>query len=251
MREYACTNTINVRRIQFALNWGSGQQMKIAALAAVGGMMAFALPASATTIFQSIPDLAAVPSFNGLCSQCTHDGVPDGQDIGETFTLSSAATARTASFDVSNAHFWPTSVTLSIFTNAGGTVGSSIYSQTFSSFTSDVATAFATDVVTVDLGADVALSAGDYVIFVSNPANLGLPVFGGGVHHGVQTSCCSFGTASPPAVGTAFHTIGAEDIGVSLSDAAAVPEPSTWALVILSFGGVGAALRRRRTVVAA
>lgn len=30
----------------------------------------------------------------------------------------------------------------------------------------------------------------------------------------------------------------------------AVPEPSTWALLILGFGGVGATLRRQRTVVA-
>ncbi|WP_414694730.1 PEPxxWA-CTERM sorting domain-containing protein, partial [Phenylobacterium sp.] len=29
-----------------------------------------------------------------------------------------------------------------------------------------------------------------------------------------------------------------------------VPEPSTWALMILGFGGAGAMLRRRKTVVA-
>ena len=33
-------------------------------------------------------------------------------------------------------------------------------------------------------------------------------------------------------------------------DAAAVPEPATWALMVLGFGGLGAALRRRRGLVA-
>ena len=39
-------------------------------------------------------------------------------------------------------------------------------------------------------------------------------------------------------------------VGVDVG-AGSVPEPATWALMILGFGGAGAALRRRRTVVAA
>lgn len=47
----------------------------------------------------------------------------------------------------------------------------------------------------------------------------------------------SYGTAKPP-------------IGLD-NGPSAVPEPSSWALMVLGFGGLGAALRQRRRVVAA
>lgn len=47
------------------------------------------------------------------------------------------------------------------------------------------------------------------------------------------------------AVGTNVATLDPGDIGIR------VPEPGTWALMVLGFGGVGVALRNRRTAVAA
>lgn len=38
---------------------------------------------------------------------------------------------------------------------------------------------------------------------------------------------------------------------VAMAANAGVPEPATWALMIMGFGGAGAALRRRRVAVAA
>lgn len=38
---------------------------------------------------------------------------------------------------------------------------------------------------------------------------------------------------------------------VTVTDPMAVPEPGAWALMVLGFGGLGAALRRRRTIVPA
>lgn len=50
---------------------------------------------------------------------------------------------------------------------------------------------------------------------------------------------------------TRIGTIGAGSlIGLSLAPAAAVPEPGTWAMMLLGFGAVGATLRRRRSATA-
>lgn len=49
------------------------------------------------------------------------------------------------------------------------------------------------------------------------------------------------------------HGIGIDNLSINarLVRSAAVPEPSTWVLLILSFGAVGASLRRRRTLASA
>lgn len=204
----------------------------------------FTVPANAATIFQSISDLAAAPAANGLCSQCNFTGIPDGQDVGESFTLVGAATATTASFDVSTQHFWPTAVTLSIFQDGGTSIGTNIFSQTYTTFLSDVSTGFDSDVVTVDLGSGVSLAAGNYLIFITNPDNLGLPVFSQSPSHGVHTAVGS-GATSPPASGTAYLPLG-DDIGVGLYGVVAVPEPATWAMMLIGFGSLGAVMRHRR-----
>jgi len=47
--------------------------------------------------------------------------------------------------------------------------------------------------------------------------------------------------------GSASNRVMAID-NINLSHAAAVPEPATWAMMLLGFGGIGAAVRRRRAV---
>lgn len=50
---------------------------------------------------------------------------------------------------------------------------------------------------------------------------------------------------------TRIGTIGAGNlIGLSLAPAAAVPEPGTWAMMLIGFGAIGAATRRRRSAKA-
>lgn len=48
----------------------------------------------------------------------------------------------------------------------------------------------------------------------------------------------------------AYHDLTSFSFQVSDSPVDAVPEPATWALMLLGFGSLGAALRRRRTVAA-
>lgn len=216
-------------------------------LAGMGAALiaAAAPPASAGTFYQSTADLAASPMLNAYCSAC--DFAPT-QRIGEAFTLGSAQTARSASFTVSQ-FLWPADVDVAIYANDGGTVGANLFLHHYSSFVIDAPTAFNTRVETVNLGGGVDLAAGDYLIFLSNQINLGIPGFAG--LDGIVLNSPDL----PIAQGTTFSSLQGADIGVSLSDARAVggsptPEPAAWALMIAGFGLAGATLRARRAVTA-
>src|SRR5437879_6378950 len=138
--------------------------MKLAPFAAAAAaVVAFALPASAGTFYQSVPDLAADPMIDAYCSAC--DFAPT-QRIGQSFSVASATTALSASFAVSQ-FFWPADVDVGIYADDGGTVGANLFLHHYSSFVSDVASAFDTRVETVNLGAGVSLAAGDYLILFS------------------------------------------------------------------------------------
>lgn len=212
-----------------------------------GAALAFTViagSAGAATIYQSIPDLTVNPILNGYCSQCE----ANGQDIGQAFSIGTASTAKSASFAVASNYNWPTTVDLSIFANAGGVLGANLFSQSYSSFVSEVDTGFNTHVLTVNLGAGVALAAGNYYLFLTNPNSLAIPAYSGGSNDLVYLQ----GAGSPPTVGSTVNTY-TSDIAVSISDTAAgVPEPTTWALMLTGFLGAGVALRsnRRRTVAA-
>jgi hypothetical protein len=193
--------------------------------------------AQAGVIYQSIPDLSVAPSAN-YCSQCASDG----QNIGQFFTLSSSATANTLSFVADNNYDWPTSVTVALFQDGGSnTIGTSVYQNTFSSFASDVNTGNGTDVVTVNLGS-VALSAGAYDLFIYNGNNFGFSAFTGSGNLIYRFADAGSG----PTTGNGYNHLSGADVGVALSSA--VPEPSTWAMLLLGFAGVGfMAFRRKRS----
>ena len=134
---------------------------------AVGLLMA--APASAEIIYQSIPDLT-IAQVDNPCSQCGGNG----QSVGQQFSLATAATANTVTFVVYSSYVWPTSVTIGIYQDLGGTVGSVVYENTFSSFVSDVPTPNSTDVVTVDVG-NVALASGSYLRHAESGATFAAP----------------------------------------------------------------------------
>jgi hypothetical protein len=64
-----------------------------------------------------------------------------------------------------------------------------------------------------------------------------------------DNNSCGFATSIAAGVG---GTLCASSITVARApmDAAIVPEPASWALLIFGFGGVGAAMRQRRAVLA-
>ena len=81
--------------------------------------------------------------------------------------------------------------------------------------------------------------------------------FGGYTVGSYDTFSQSFATTvgSSYTLGLSFSTFGAGPNGLristgNLASVAAVPEPSTWALMLLGFGGMGVSLRRRRKTAA-
>jgi hypothetical protein len=194
--------------------------------------LASAAPAGAATLYQSIPDLTVAPALNAWCSQCGGDL----QDIGQAFSLSSTATAMSLEFAVDNQYVWPTSVTVDIYQDFGGTVGTNIYNNTFSSFASDVATPYGTDVVGANLAGGVPLAAGDYLVFLYNTNSLGIPGYSGGAGNQVYIEDATY----PSLTGDSYNHLG-WDSAVSISDTAigSVPEASTCAMMLAGFAGLG------------
>lgn len=211
---------------------------------------AAATAAHAGVLYQSIPDLAAAPFVNGFCSVCESD---NGQTIGQSFSLGRSAVAKTVSFDVSSMpvsrYSWPAPVTVSIYAaGAGGRVGDLRYSQTFSTptFVSDMPTGHSTDIVTVDIGS-VALTAGTYQIYFTNPAYLLLPGYDevAGYEYNSYGMRVQSDLYSPPIPGLSHYaTVYGQEIGVSISGI--IPEPSTWAMMAIGFAGLAFAGCRMR-----
>lgn len=137
-------------------------------------------------------------------------------------------------------------MTVDIFLDDGANnLGANIYHQTFSTFASDTPTAFGTDVVTVNLGS-VALAGGSYDLFLTNPSDFGFPGFTGGAGDQIVEHV---GAGVGPSPGDSYGYIGGLDGGVQLSSGA-MPEASTWALMLVGLGGLRGALRSRRRSVA-
>jgi hypothetical protein len=217
--------------------------MRFAILAAIATAVAAATPAGAGVVYQSIPDLTADPVIN-YCSPCT---AALSQSIGQVFSLAATRNVASASFAVdSHAPYWPSTVRLGIYADGGGVVGANLFDQTFSSFVSDVPTAFNTDIVTVNLGS-LSLTAGNYLIFLTGSPQLAIPVYltGSGNMRFTQASI---------GAGVSYFPFQGFDTAVALFDtpaAGAVPEPSAWALLVGGLGLAGAALRRRRSATGA
>ena len=198
-------------------------------------------PAAASVIYQSIPDLTVTPSLPSVCSQCSGNG----QSVGEIFSLTLAATVRSVTFVVNTA-IWPVPVTVGIYRDLGGSIGSDLYNNTFTSFPSDTTLSAVTDLVSINIAGGLSLSSGQsYDLFLTNPSSLGVPAYSflGSAKGIFIVSNSSF----PLLTGDSYSPLGSgRDIGVSLSDAyvGSVPEPSTWAMMLLGFVGLGFAAAR-------
>jgi hypothetical protein len=207
-----------------------------------------AAPAEAGVFYQSIPDLTVAPNIpEGSCSTCSSSG---SQWTGEAFSLSSTETVRSIVFTVATATF-PTSVTLGFYDvggsmTVGGQVGANFTLST-SSYETITPGTQPTNVVTAVLGGSgQTLTAGNYLLFITNSSNLALPEYLGSgngifVRNGVPEL----------APGQTYIFLGNSfDIGVALSNS--VPETSTWAMMAAGFAGLGlAGLRRTRRSSAA
>jgi hypothetical protein len=207
------------------------------------------LSSSAAVLFQSIPDLS-VNTGDNACSTCSFDNV----QVFDLFSLSGAATINAVEFNVIRSFFYkglgtryqfPSYVDLSVWTSVpavlsngqlGTLPGAEIFSETLM-FGSISNTAYNISEVMVDPTA-LTLGAGTYEISFYNPNDLLLAWYKGGSGLSFQ-------------LGTSANYPSGDSVGFALYGVSAVPEPSTWAMMLLGFAGLGyPRYRRARTGVA-
>ena len=184
--------------------------------------------AHAMTLFQSVPDLTGPTNPSGVCSACL-----GSFRAFDTFTLISNSEIEAVTVSLYGYPF-PVSVNLSIWEISGGTPSDQLYSQTFAP--SDFASVVYPDraIVTVNPTA-LSLPAGTYDISFYNPDGLALKSYTGGLGLLYQEGY-GFVTGASAGFILSGDTI-----------AAGVPEPSTWAMLLLGFVAIAVAAYRRGT----
>lgn len=218
--------------------------------------------AQASTVFESFPNFAiAGDPVIDSCSSCGGAGALFG-----SFTLSSAETLNKAFALVSS--FTPAgaqnSMTISIFndggndlpaTNGGGGIINPFLFLTYTDPTSVTLDPFRTSGGLTNYVAEFALpgwqlAAGKYWIRFAGSSNL-MPLYSTTTpSHSRAIGTDFFLEGRIPGFNPPNYAIGFSLNGVDVTPPGGVPEPASWALMILGFGFVGAATRRQSKVSA-
>lgn len=212
-------------------HWGLAMKSILAAAALA---LVTASSANAATLFQSIPDLTAVPVQASYCSSC-NAFLPFR--IYDTFDLASDATINSVTFAIDTRFSPGGSTNVGFFNLNGALPGAAIANFTVAAadyLLADTQTDFI-KLVTFDIGA-LALGAGSYDISFYNPNGLGVPAYadaGGKLYHQ--------GNFFQP---SQFYA--GRSAGFTLGGVSAVPEPGAWAMMIVGFGLAGGAIRATR-----
>ena len=206
----------------------------IAFAAAFGMSVAFAAPTVAGTLFQSLSDLTVAPVVAGYCSSC-NAFLPFR--IYDTFTLGQASTINTVTFALDTSFYAGNSVNVGFFNLAGALPGTAVASfdftpEQFTNVISIPGDPRSRAIVTVDIGS-LALAAGTYDISFFNANGLSIPAYanpGGSLYQ--SGNFFQAGQFYP-------------DRSAAFSLGGTVPEPASWALMIVGFGLVGTSLRKK------
>jgi hypothetical protein len=184
-------------------------------------------PARADVVFQSIPDInVAHVAGSTWCSGCS-----GSYRVFDLFSLTSATSLTEVAFAIDQNFITP-QINVSIWSSSGNLPSVSLFNQTSTSATwTQSAGSSNTDVFTVNLPS-WSLSAGDYWIsFYSGTGVLVSPGFSGGSGKLYQLD--------------AGYHVGESSAFILEGAVAAVPEPSTWAMLLIGFAGIGIAYRRQ------
>jgi hypothetical protein len=193
--------------------------------------------ASASTLYQSIPDLT-VPAYGYFVSNgVTHR-------VFDTFTLGSNSTVQSVTFAIEK-NF--SNAGVSIWSIASGFPGTQLFSQYFTrdQFASAVGgPSDATEIVTVNL-ASLSLNAGTYDISFYNPTNLDPLWVALFVNAGGQAVFLPDPIGQVPAGRSAGFILN------GTTAVAATPLPAALPLLVSALGGLGFVGWRRRKAEAA
>jgi hypothetical protein len=175
-------------------------------------------------LYQSIPDLTIAPA-NFLCSDCG-----DGVQVFGSFTLTSQASITGIEFAVQQYFTNPVSISFFAYPSVVGAFPTSPIGTFQPSTYSLVSEQNGTDLWSVALLNALTLDAGKYAInFVGSEFLVPTYASNGG---SILTSV--YGEL-PLSLGFALE-----------GTVASVPEPSTWAMMILGFAGIGFMAYRRK-----
>jgi hypothetical protein len=214
------------------------------ALAATVLGAAFASGAQASTVW----DNGGPGSAAGFCSSNTFTCGSAGWNIYDDFQLSLGTQVTGFTYDSNFSSFG----SVSDYVSTKWSIWSADPRSTFGA--GPLASGTAVGVNSVDgsgftlttvTGLNVALGAGTYWLGLSNNVDnnqITTYVLSGGSKLGAASQSDNAGN---------FFNARIDDASFTIQGSAGVPEPATWALMIGGFGLAGAALRRRRTAIAA
>ena len=203
------------------------------------GAMTLASSASAASIYQSLPDLTVSPIVRGYCSSC-NSFLPFR--LYDQFTLNTPGTIDSVTFAVDRQTIAGSSLNIGFFTANGMRPGASLASYDVN-FADIMATQQATALenvflYTAQIGG-LALGTGTFDISFYNPNGLSIPAY--------QKTGGTLYQSGNFFQGDSFYADRA--MAFSLDTASvpgAVPEPASWALMILGMSAVGFVMRRQR-----
>lgn len=222
--------------------------MKKKFLLACAAAIAMVTPATAYASeiildFEGVGDFAAV---NGFYNGGTDSQGNSGTNYGIQFTSDSLGIIDSDAGGGGNFANEPSADTILFFTSGGSAVMDVLagFDTGFSFFYSAISYSGVVNVYS-GLGA-----TGDVL------ATLNLPTTGTNCTGDPTGAFCSWspvgvgfaGTAYSVGFGGTVNQIGFDNItiGSATASVGAVPEPGTWAMMLIGFGGIGVALRRRR-----
>ncbi len=222
-------------------------------------LLAAAPSAHAATVFESIPGFAtAGPTKVGsICSTCQGYG-----GAAASFSLGSSQTLNRAFVLLSNG-FETTNMQVFIFADGGNNLPASsgpggsgtlppLFFQDYTTFSSLTAEPGDTTLAELALPGWT-LGAGNYWIAFQSYLSTGVPFFLTETPEHSRMVGTDFGFYNGPGRGITYNP-GDRTIGFSLNaveTTSAVPEPATWAMMLLGFGVLGSALRRQRVATRA
>jgi PEP-CTERM motif len=191
--------------------------------------------ARSAIVYSSVPNFTAAGPATGICSSCN-----GSYEVLDQFTLSTSATItglNLVTYTPGGTYEGLGGFTFEVYNSTHSTILFSM--PTTPGSVSVVATTGSQDAeITASISA-LNLSAGTYWAgFVAQ--NLALAILPGG-------NGSAFITNSPHTGGPVSGSYGGDTGYQLLGEVSAVPEPSTWAMMILGFAGVGFMAYRRKS----